>query len=75
MKSLKGKARDEALSKQEKHIKRIRRLLDTYMCSIQSGAFGNAQATHKSQFKEFELEINRLEKTMESNRHDLGTEE
>jgi archaellum component FlaC len=39
LKVLKGSAREEAVARHEKHAKRIRRLLETYQYSIQSGSF------------------------------------
>lgn len=35
----------------EKHLKRIKRIMDTYQYSIESGAFEGTVATHKSQYK------------------------
>lgn len=75
MKTLKGSAREEALARHEKQLKRIRRLMDTYQYSIQSGAFEAKADSHKSQYKEFEQAIVRLEKTLNSQREDLGTED
>lgn len=39
------------MGKLEKHLKRIRRIMDTYQYSIQSGAFDNKVDSHKSQYK------------------------
>ena len=75
LKAFKGSARDDEVTKREKHIKRIRRLMDTYQCSIQSGAFEGKTATHKAQYKEFESELVRLEKGLESSRAQAETEE
>jgi CRISPR/Cas system-associated endoribonuclease Cas2 len=61
------------MGKHEKHLKRIRRLMDTYQYSIQSGAFEGKVETHKSQYKEFEQAIARLEKGLNASRNDLGT--
>ena len=49
--------------------------MDTYQCSIQSGAFEGKSSTHKAQYKEFEAELARLEKGLESNRVQAETEE
>jgi hypothetical protein len=75
LKGLKGGARDEAMGRHEKHLKRIRRLMDTYQYSIQSGAFESKAELHKSQYKEFEVSIARLEKGLMSSRNDLGEED
>lgn len=74
LKGVKGAGRDEAVGKLEKHLKRIRRIMDTYQYSIQSGAFEDKVESHKSQYKEFEQSLNRLEKSLASSRGD-GAEE
>jgi len=50
-------------------------LLETYQYSIQSGAFENGVASHKSQYKEFEVKLTRLQKTLDTFRNDNSTEE
>ena len=49
-------------------------MLKTYLSSIESGAFEDDSATHKSQYKEFEQTVKQLEKRLDSNRQDCGTE-
>lgn len=63
------------MGKHEKQLKRIRRLMDTYQYSIQSGAYEGKVDSHKSQYKEFEQAIARLDKTLASSRNDLGAED
>lgn len=70
-----GGPKEEALNKQDKQLKRIKRLLNTYQISIQSGAFEDTVATHKSQYKEFEKTLASLEKSLDNCRQDIGTEE
>ena len=48
---LKGADRDRSLTKQEKLIKRMRRMLETYNYSIEAGAYEGNKQSHSNQYK------------------------
>lgn len=48
--------------------------METYQYSIQSGAFETGIQTHKSQYKQFQQQLTRLEKNLDDCRNVNGTE-
>lgn len=68
--TLSSALKEEAISKQGRHLKKIKILMEAYQYSIQSGDFETTIKTHKSQYKEFEQQLAKLEKSLDICRND-----